>query len=125
MLPRGPLRAVLFDWDGTLLDSYQADARAYLQMFRALGIPWGLQELERHYSPNWHQVYRAAGLAQESWGEADLVWRACYRDHPPVLQHGADRVVHRLARSYRLGLVTSGSGVRVRTQLRAFGLDGL
>ena len=29
-------RGVLFDWDGTLLNSYAADVRAYLSMFRAL-----------------------------------------------------------------------------------------
>jgi phosphoglycolate phosphatase-like HAD superfamily hydrolase len=34
-------------------------------------------------------------------------------------------VVSRLARRYRLGLVTSGSAWRVRAQLRAFGLDRL
>ena len=55
-----PLRGVLFDWDGTLIDSYHADTSAYLTMFKELGIAWGLEELERHYSPNWYQVYRAA-----------------------------------------------------------------
>jgi beta-phosphoglucomutase-like phosphatase (HAD superfamily) len=35
----------LFDWDGTLLDSYHADAHAYLEMFRALGVGWGLEDL--------------------------------------------------------------------------------
>jgi len=125
MTSHGPLRAVLFDWDGTLLDSYHADAQAYLQMFRTLGIPWGLRELERHYSPDWHQVYRAAGIPKERWAEADRLWRASYRSQRPVLQYSANRVVHLLARGYRLGLVTSGSGVRVRTQLRAFGLDRL
>lgn len=123
MSPRGSLRAILFDWDGTLLDSYQADAQAYLEMFRGLGIPWGLQELERHYSPDWHQVYRAAALPQERWAEADRLWRASYRSQSPILQRDAGRVVHMLAQNYRLGLVTSGSGVRVRAQLRAFGFD--
>jgi len=58
----------------------KADARAYLGMFRILGIPWGLEELERHYSPDWHQVYRAAAVPQERWNEADRLWRSCYRD---------------------------------------------
>jgi beta-phosphoglucomutase-like phosphatase (HAD superfamily) len=40
MLTYKPFQAVLFDWDGTLLDSYQADANAYVQMFRALGVSW-------------------------------------------------------------------------------------
>jgi phosphoglycolate phosphatase len=125
MLSRLPLRAVLFDWDGTLLDSYHADAQAYLRMFRALGVPWGLDDLARHYSPDWYQVYRAAALPPERWREADRLWRAFYRDERPALQNGAARVLHALARRYRLGLVTSGSGLRVRRQLRAFALDKL
>ena len=78
MVMLAPLRAVLFDWDGTLLDSYRADANAYLRMFRALGIPWGLADLQRHYSPDWHSIYHAAGLALARWGEADLLWRRFY-----------------------------------------------
>ena len=31
------LRAVFFDWDGTLLNSFEADARAYVLMFDELG----------------------------------------------------------------------------------------
>src|SRR5579871_3826602 len=122
---RAPPRTVLFDWDGTLLNSYHADSQAYLHMFRVLAISWGLEELERHYSPDWHNVYRAVGLPKEQWAEADRLWRAGYREHRTVLQYGANRVLHRLAANYRLGLVTSGSRVRVRTQLRAFGLERL
>ncbi|HEY1866424.1 MAG TPA: HAD family hydrolase [Candidatus Acidoferrales bacterium] len=120
-----PSRAVIFDWDGTLLNSFQADVRAYLQMFGALGIAWGLAELTRHYSPDWHNVYRAAKLPTECWGEADRLWRHFYRAQRPVLQPGARSVVQELSRKYRLALVTSGSGGRVRAQLRAFAFTAL
>ena len=42
------LQGVLFDWDGTLVDSYEADSAAYLAMFREMGIAWGLAELAEH-----------------------------------------------------------------------------
>lgn len=122
MLTQKPLRAVLFDWDGTLLNSFQADANAYLQMFRALGIPWSSTQLAQHYSPDWHNVYRAARLPPESWAEADRLWRRFYRSERPQLQAGARRMVQQLAARFRLGLVSSGSSVRVRSQIRAFGL---
>ena len=125
MLTLRPLRAVLFDWDGTLLDSYSADASAYLQMFSALSIPWGLQELKAHYSPDWHRVYRAAALPTERWAEADLLWRRAYASERPMLQPGVQPLVHALASRFVVGLVTSGSGWRVRRQLRTFGLDKL
>ena len=122
MFTRIPLRAVIFDWDGTLLDSYRADARAYLRMFEALGIPWGLADLAQHYSPDWHNVYRAAGLPPERWEEADGYWRRFYRSEQPALLPGARIVLERLSHRYPLGLVSSGSGWRVRVQLARFGL---
>src|SRR5258708_21241781 len=72
------VEGVLFDWDGTLINSYHADTSAYLAMFKEMGIAWGLQELEKNYSPNWYQVYRAARLPRKRWEDADRAWRAHY-----------------------------------------------
>jgi len=116
------LQGVLFDWDGTLLNSYHADAQAYLAMFAAMGIDWGLRDLERHYSPDWYRVYRAARLPRERWEVADRTWRKFYRRQKPALLPGARSVLQELRRAYRLGLVTSGSRWRVVRQLRVFGL---
>lgn len=116
------LAAVLFDWDGTLIDSYHADSQAYLALFREMGVPWGLRELERHYSPDWYAVYRAAGMPTARWPDADRIWRAYYAKHHPKLMSGARRVIGQLARRHKLGLVTSGDRNRVMGQLREFGL---
>src|SRR5580704_16579247 len=116
------LRGVLFDWDGTLIDSYGADSSAYLAMFRELGIPWGLEELAEHYSPNWYRVYRAAKLPRARWDDADRAWRTQYAKHSPKLIAGARQVLARLGRIHHLGLVTSGDRDRVTQQLRAFRL---
>lgn len=119
------LAGVLFDWDGTLIDSYHADSQAYLAMFRELGLHWGLKELEHHYSPDWYTVYRAAGIPREHWDNADALWRLHYAKHPSELVSGARRVLQRLGRRYALGLVTSGDRVRVTGQLREFSLTRL
>jgi HAD superfamily hydrolase (TIGR01509 family) len=121
-LPRFSARAVLFDWDGTLLDSYHADARAYLAMFRALGVSWGIEELARHYSPDWYRVYRAASIPRALWEKADQLWRRAYSHEKPSLLPGARRVLRELERRFTLGLVTSGNRPRVRRQLRDFDL---
>lgn len=115
-----PTRVVLLDWDGTLLDSYASDKNAYLAMFRALKIEWGVAEIERHYSPDWYRVYRAARIPRSSWVRADRLWRAAYRSQRPRLLPGARKVLRELDRRFDLGLVTSGSGARVRKQLREF-----
>jgi len=119
------LSGVLFDWDGTLLDSFHADSQAYLAMFRQMGCGWGMDELAMHYSPDWYAVYRAAGIPKERWDEADGLWRAYYAKHPSKLMTGARGILRRLSRRYTLGLVTSGDRDRVCRQLRAFRLTRL
>jgi HAD superfamily hydrolase (TIGR01509 family) len=119
---RIPVRAVLFDWDGTLLDSHEADSRAYLAMFSALKIDWGLEELARHYSPDWHRVYRAARLPPSRWEEADRLWGAAYDRESPALLPGARRTIKTLGQQFVLGIVTGGNRQRVGRQLRSFEL---
>jgi pyrophosphatase PpaX len=116
------IKAVLFDWDGTLIDSYHADSQAYLAMFRELGLAWGLAELEQNYSPDWYAVYRAAGIPEERWGDADRAWRTNYARHPSKLMNGTRRILDQLAERHRLGLVTSGDRERVTRQLGEFQL---
>jgi HAD superfamily hydrolase (TIGR01509 family) len=115
---KSPLEYVLFDWDGTLLDSFAADANAYMHMFGAMGMSWSMEELKRSYSPNWHRVYRAARLPRARWEEADRLWRRFYQKQLPELQPGAMNVLRTLDRRFRLALVSSGSRTRVRKQLR-------
>lgn len=122
MAAQRSLSGVLFDWDGTLIDSYYADSQAYLALFHEMGVPWGIQELERNYSPNWYAVYRAAGIPDTRWHDADRIWRRHYRKHRPKLIPGTRRVVGQLGRRNKLGLVTSGDRNRVVRQLREFGL---
>jgi pyrophosphatase PpaX len=116
------IKGVLFDWDGTLVNSYEADSSAYLAMFEQMGIEWGLDELAEHYSPNWYDVYRAAGLAEKHWDAADMAWRKHYSKFRPKLIAGARRILRSLGQRYRLGLVTSGDRDRVLRQLREFKL---
>ena len=118
------LRAVLFDWDGTLLDSYHADMQTYLSVFRVLGIHWNAEEFARHYSPDWYHVYRMAGLPRARWDEASRLWSRFYQRQKPRLLPGARQVLRELGRRFTLALVTSGSRARVRRQLRRFRLAG-
>jgi pyrophosphatase PpaX len=119
---KNEIKGVLFDWDGTLLDSFRADSSAYLAMFGEMGVTWGLDELAEHYSPNWYDVYRAAGLPEHHWDAADTAWRKHYSGFRPKLIRGARKVLTAVARRYKLGLVTSGDRDRVLRQLREFRL---
>ena len=122
---RSSLEYVLLDWDGTLLNSFEADANAYFQMFGALGMSWSVEQSKRHYSPNWRRVYRAARLPHAKWEEADRLWMKFYRMQQPKLQPGARSVLRTLDGRFKLALVSSGSRARVRRQLRELELNAL
>ena len=112
---------VLFDWDGTLLNSFDADANAYAHMFGALGMTWSIAELKRHYSPNWHSRVSRGGVASGQMGSArgGPALAAILPMQKPRLQPGAMRVLAgALDRRFKLALVSSGSRSRVRRQLR-------
>lgn len=104
------------------MNSYEADTKAYMAMFGELGLKWGREELDKHYSPDWYVVYRAAGISEEHWDRADATWRRHYRKHRSKLMSGARSVLRQLGRQYELGLVTSGDRERVARQLRGFAL---
>jgi len=100
MNPGKKLRGVLFDWDGTLIDSFRADSEAYLALFRELGLSWGLAELREHYSPDWYTVYRRARIPPERWDDADRIWRGYYAQHPSRLVPATRRVLTQLSRHH-------------------------
>jgi HAD superfamily hydrolase (TIGR01549 family) len=81
-----------------------------------------LDQLAQHYSPNWYDVYRAAGLPEQHWSAADTAWRKHYSEFRPKLIPGARKVLTAVGRRYKLGLVTSGDRDRVLRQLREFRL---
>lgn len=113
-----PAKAVLLDWDGTLLNSFAADDRAYRSMFKALGIEFTSEDLARHYHPDWYRVYRAAKIDRSRWDEADRIWRKAYARESPKLLPAARGILRNLAKRFTLGLVTSGSRDRVCIQLK-------
>ena len=118
------LRAVLFDWDGTLVDSAQRTFGCYVRVFSAYGILYDRAAFERTYSPDWYRTYEEIGLPREHWPEADARWISCYESEPSRLLPGAGEALERLGRAgLARGLVSSGHGPRVRREVQALGLE--
>jgi HAD superfamily hydrolase (TIGR01549 family) len=120
------LRAVLFDWDGTLVNSAEKTYRCYVQVFEGFGIRFDQARFQETYSPDWHQTYRAVGLPLESWPLADTRWIDCYQGSASALVPGVPEALARIReRSLVQGVVSSGDGGRVRSELEVLGLAGL
>jgi HAD superfamily hydrolase (TIGR01509 family) len=119
-------RAILFDWDGTLVDSAERTFRCYEQVFGLHGIAFDRAAFERTYSPDWYRTYEQVGLPSETWADADARWNACYDTEPSRLISGARESLERLAAAGRvLGIVSSGDGARVRGEMATLGLLAL
>jgi pyrophosphatase PpaX len=120
------LQAVLFDWDGTLVNTAEASYRCYEKLFGSYGIAFGRDAFQRTYSPNWHLTYSALGLAEERWAEADARWLEHYGEEEVVLIDGAREALLRVRRAgLRAGIVTSGDRVRVGRELDDLGVASL
>ena len=120
---RSQIDAVLFDWDGTLVDSAEASFHCYESTFGSYGIPFDRATYAATYSPNWHRTYTAVGLPEERWEEADARWLEGYcRLDIPLLPGGREAIERLHAAGLPQAIVTSGDRTRVLRELERHGL---
>lgn len=124
-VPRN-LRAVLFDFDGTLVDSAEASFRCYQRTFENFGIHFDRQRYAETYSPDWLRTYTAVGLPQPSWEAANALWLEHYSCEIAPMIEGVDGVLKAFENAGLLqGIVTSGTRHRVIRDLDALGIREL
>ena len=116
------VKAVLFDLDGTLLDSFPMHYVAYEAMFSQFGIAMSRDLFLSTYSPNWYRTYEAFGLAEEYWTAANDLWLREAAKHSPELFPGVADMLAELSKTLSLGIVTSGSKSHVVDDLARTGI---
>jgi len=117
------INTLLFDWDGTLVDSAQLGLTAFEQSFATLGINFDREIYARVYSPNWYSIYEAMGLLPDQWQRADELWIQHYGEQNARLVEGAKSTITALKeKNYRLGVVSSGSVCRVTREIKESGV---
>lgn len=119
------ISTLLFDWDGTVVDSAQLGLTAYEKAFAELGIPFDHETYRTVYSPNWLSVYEGLGLPKEQWQRADELWTHHYGELTAALIQGAGETIVQLReKGYRMGVVSSGNDRRVKREIEELGLSG-
>ncbi len=122
-LRRNSIANLLFDWDGTILDSSLLGYAAFQKTFKDLGIYFDQKTYDSIYSPNWYTMYEALGLPRNLWESADELWIRHYGEEPPKLVEGAEETLLELERrGYRMGIVSSGTRSRVLREIDGLGL---
>jgi len=112
------IKALLFDWDGTLVDSAHLGLAAFEKTFNELGVVFAHDIYEAKYSPNWYSTYEALGLPKDLWHVADNLWTQHYGEQSAPLIEGVGETLLALRKKgYQLGIVTSGNRIRVTREL--------
>ncbi len=120
------IKTLLFDWDGTLVDSAQLGLNAFERSFAALGVSFDHEIYRAVYSPNWYTVYEALGLPKEKWQRADELWNQHYGEQAAQLVAGAQETIKTLKqKGYQLGIVSSGNECRVVREMNELGLESV
>ena len=119
--------AIVFDWDGTLMDSLRAVFDANLQVLTEQGVPFDIDRYRAAYTPDWRLMYQRLGVPDEGLATAGRRWVELYRaTEESGLLPGAAEALRRLSEAgFVMGLVTAGDRDVVEAQLDRYGVAGL
>lgn len=120
----GPMDAVIFDWDGTLVDSLPAIYQANIEVLEELDLPFDEVRYRAAYVPDWRLMYQRLGVPDEHLERAGARWRELYASAAaPVAFVGVHDALERLSSSgLAMGIVTAGDREVVDEQLDRLGL---
>jgi len=121
------MRAILFDWDGTLVDSLGAFQHANATVMASFGLPWNEAIYRKHYAPDWRQMYTRLGVPPDRLDEANELWHTTFAQAEDVIAfEGVVDALQRLDETgCGLGIVTAGDRFIVEPQLERTGLGTL
>lgn len=119
-------RAVLFDWDNTLIDSWDAIRDAQNHVFEHFGMPtWTLEETRRRVRGSMRDVYPQ--MFGDRWREAGEVFYARFEarhlEMVRPLPGAADLLATLHADGVYLGVVSNKKGDYLRMEARHLGWD--
>jgi HAD superfamily hydrolase (TIGR01549 family) len=119
--------AIVFDWDGTLVDSFEPLYRSNIAVLASYGIDLDEVVYRQAYTPDWRRMYLDLGVPKASIEEAAQRWRDAYGFGDGAAAFpGVAAALERLTQAgLRLGVVTAGDRRVVAEQARLFGLDEL
>jgi phosphoglycolate phosphatase len=124
MLPVARPRALIFDWDNTLVDSWECIRQSYNLTFRHFGMPeWDMEETQARVAASMRDSFPA--MFGERWGEArDVFTQGFAAIHMEYLKPlpGAPELLQGLKEAgLLLAVVSNKRGHFLRKEAQAIG----
>ncbi len=118
--------AVLFDWDGTLVDTMSMIYRANVAALRTYGIEMSRAWFRERYTPDWRRSYQELGIPEHLWDEMAGRWADEMAGMRPRAMPWARGALRRLrSHGIRVGLVTASTRGVVEPSIARLNLDGV
>ncbi|MDP2206107.1 MAG: HAD family hydrolase [Alphaproteobacteria bacterium] len=120
--------AVIFDWDDTIVDTWQVVRSAINTTLEAFGhTPWSEDEARKRIGPPARVLF--SGLfGEDKWQDADKIYIDAYKKHITAhirLHDGARETLEALkAVGIPMAVVSTKRGALLRTEAAQLGLDG-
>jgi phosphoglycolate phosphatase len=119
--------AIVFDWDGTLVDSLPAIFDANTRVLAEYGLPFDAERYRDAYVPDWRLMYQRLGVPDDALDTVGARWLELYRlsEDAPLLPRVSESLRRLSDAGFVLGLVTAGHRDVVEDQLERHGLGAL
>ena len=117
--------AIVFDWDGTLIDTLPQIYEANRLVLEEHGLPFDADLYRAAYVPDWRLMYQRLGVPDDKLDSVGRRWLEIYQLAGTAdLLPGSATSLRRLSDAgFVLGLVTAGDRDVVTEQIARLGLD--
>ena len=116
------IKAIIFDYDGVIVDSFSSHHRAHQILCRELGVkcPENVEEFKRVFGYNFIEGYQNLGISKKDYPKAGKIYERERLKSKLALFGGIKKVLKELSQNYKLILISSNYIKELKQKLENF-----